>query len=90
MTLTEELLRAALRGYEEVRADIEAKIAEIREELQSPVEAIAKQRRQIHRVKKSVKRKMSAEGRARIAAAATRRWLAFRKAKKAQATAEVA
>lgn len=92
MTLNRELLKAALRGYEAQRADIEAHIAEIREQLESPVEVIAKQRKQLHAVAEKGKRKkggMSAEGRAKIAAASRKRWAAFRKAKKAEA-AEVA
>lgn len=92
MTLNRELLTAALVGYEAQSAELKAKIAEIREQLESPIEVMAKQRRKIHAIAKKGKRKggMSAEGRARIAAASKKRWAAFRKAKKAAATAEVA
>lgn len=104
MTLNRELLEAALRGYEAQKSEIEAHIAEVLDQLESPVETMKRVTRKIERFGRRIqnincnapqepgkrkKRKMSAEVRAKIAAASKKRWAAYRKAKKVEA-AEVA
>lgn len=61
-----DFLRAALRGYEQQLANVEAKIAEIESRLNGAVVKV--------KVQKKKPRRISAEGRARIAAAQRARW----------------
>ena len=68
-----ELLQAALAGYGRQRAVLEERIAEIRQELASRGEHPGEARQGIPR------RGMSAEGRARVAAAQRKRWAALKK-----------
>ena len=91
--LASEILAAALSGLEEQRNRIDRQIAEVRammgkrgpgrppaaEKAAAPV-AVAKRA-----YTKRAKRKLSAEGRARIIAAAKKRWAAFKKQKAAEA-----
>jgi hypothetical protein len=74
-----ELLAAALVGYQHQLDEIQSKIAEIRDKLGTgPVARSAKTAAPVARRKK---RRMSAEGRARIAAAQRARWAKAKKAK---------
>ena len=92
---TRELLEAALQGYDIKRKEIEAKQAEIREALKSPVEVMAGFQRLSDSVGGEMfadadgnrdfiipevpKRKMSAAGRAAISKATKARWAKYRK-----------
>lgn len=77
-----EFLAAALAGYQWKRAEIDARMADLRKRIAAhspgsavkPVAAPAKK-----------KRRLSPEGRARIVAATKKRWAAARKAKAAAA-----
>ena len=77
-----EFLAAALAGYQCKRAEIDARIADLRNRIAAysaapaakPAAAPAKK-----------KRRLSPEGRARIIAATKKRWAAVRKAKAAAA-----
>ena len=95
MTPTRELLEAALQGYDIQRKAIEAKQAEIREALKSPVEVMTRiqgvaagviaglQNYDPSQVIREVpKRKMSAAGRAAISKATKARWAKYRKEQK--------
>lgn len=71
-------LEAALIGYQHQLTLITAKLADVRKRLggRTPIGVAAA----TTNGRKPVKRQMSAEGRARIAAAQKRRWAAARKA----------
>ena len=74
-----ELLAAALVGYQHQLDETQSKIAEIRHKLGiGPVARSAKPAVPVARRKKG---RMSAEGRARIAAAQRARWAKVKKAK---------
>jgi hypothetical protein len=76
---TPELLAAALIGYQQQLNEIQSKIAEIRGKLgNAPVARSTKPPAPVARRKK---RRMSAEGRARIAEAQRARWAKAKKAK---------
>ena len=78
-----EFLAAALIGYQQRRAEIDGKIAELRQQLGGLWPSVrAGKSDGTHRAGKRI---MSAAGRKRIAEATKKRWAAFRKAKKAQA-----
>jgi len=70
-----DLLSAALAGYEEQRKQIEARIAELRKRLSGPMPLSSKAAARPAR-----KHRISAEGRARIAAAQRKRWAATKRA----------
>jgi hypothetical protein len=70
-----ELLKAALIGYEQQKAVMEERIAELRRELGEAGE-------------EKPKRGMSADGRARVAAAQRKRWAALKKSEKTEAMPE--
>jgi hypothetical protein len=71
-SLDRNLLEAALAGLELQKQRVEEHIAAMRSRLgQGPAKPLAQPRRR--------KRRLSAEGRARIAAAAKKRWAAIRK-----------
>jgi hypothetical protein len=78
-----EFLAAALIGYQQRRAEIEGKIAELRQQLGGRWSSVPAGSSDGMRPLR--KRTMSAAGRRRIAEATKERWAAFRKAKKAQA-----
>ena len=97
MTPTRELLEAALQGYDIQRKAIEAKQAEIREALKSPVEVMRTEISwrskvpilmsdgsvsPIEEAPIPKKRKMSAAGRAAISKATKARWAKYRKEQK--------
>ena len=70
----QSLLQAALLGYQQQLADIEAKIAEVKRRLggkKTPAAATSAKKHHI-----------SAEGRARIAEAQRKRWAAAKKAER--------
>jgi hypothetical protein len=82
LKLDTDILQAALLGLETRRADIEKKIQELRQALGSsgrvkPAAAVAAPR----------KRVLSPAARARISAAARKRWIEYRKANKGEQTA---
>ena len=82
LSLDRATLEAALVGYQQQLETIESKMAELRRKLGRPAGPGAA----TPAVKKSVSRKhrMSAEGRARIAAAQRARWAKQKKTQKAQ------
>ena len=94
MNVSRVLLEAALRGFEQQKAEIEGHMANIHSELASPVEvmrddlnALRKTGNKLtpvveRRPKKAVKtRKMTAAGRKAIADASRKRWAEYRAAK---------
>lgn len=74
-----ELLLMALRGYEMKRAEITAQIDAIRQQL------AGRARGGDAPASPSVRRKLTATGLARIAAAQRKRWAEFRRRRKAEA-----
>jgi len=80
-TFDADLLTAAVAGYEEQRRQIEARIVELRERVGNTTE-LTFQTAAARPVKK--KNRLSAKGRARIAAAQKKRWEAAKKAKAEQ------
>ncbi len=73
-----ELLRAALIGYEASRNRIQRRIAELKAQLRAPSARVP----DFGVAKSSVRKsRMSAAGRARIAAAQRKRWAAMKAAK---------
>jgi hypothetical protein len=92
MQLTQEVLAAALAGLEEQKKRIEAHIAEVRAQMgkrgpgRPPAAAKSASSTSAAAAPgpgRRKKRQLSAEGRARIIAAAKKRWAAFRKTKTA-------
>jgi hypothetical protein len=77
LQLDRPTLEAALVGYQKQLQEVEAKMVELRRRLGGRVAA-----------PKARKHRMSAEGRARIAAAQRARWAKFKKGKKADKAAE--
>lgn len=75
------LLQAALYGYQAQKEQIEAKIQELRAQLDGNKAPAPAQKA----AKKGGRRKMSASARARIAAAQKKRWAEFHKRKAAGA-----
>jgi hypothetical protein len=73
-----DILQAALVGFEFQRAEIERKIADIQQRLGNRRGALAESAAEGRPAPR--KRQMSAEGRARIAAAQKKRWAAVKKA----------
>jgi len=78
-TTDQALLEAALIGYQHQREQIDAKIAEIRQELGGTSKVAAKS------AAPGKKRQMSAAARKRIAAAQKKRWAEYHKLKDSQA-----
>ena len=74
--LTNEIITAAIEGFESQKAQIDAQIAELRQMLSGPSAETAA----TPRPAKRKRRKMSAAGRARIAEAQRKRWAASKKA----------
>ena len=84
ISLDNATLEAALVGYQQHLQQIEAKMAELRSMLkQAPATAPAAKRARRAAPGKQ-KHRMSAEGRARIAAAQRARWAKAKKAQKSQ------
>ena len=84
LSLDKATLEAALVGYQQQLQQIEAKMAELRRMLgEKPAEAPAAKRAPKAAPAKKQKHRMSAEGRARIAAAQRARWAKTKKAHKA-------
>lgn len=84
MTPDEDILRTALDGYKAQLASISGKIADI-EAMLSPRSKTRKSKhtsKPVPVIPASAKHKMSAAGRASIAAAQRKRWAAHRKAQK--------
>jgi hypothetical protein len=80
ISLDKATLEAALVGYQQQLQQIEAKMADLRRMLgQTPAAAPAAKRARKAPAKKQ-KHRMSAEGRARIAAAQRARWAKTKKA----------
>ncbi|MGA2041692.1 MAG: hypothetical protein ABSH42_20615 [Bryobacteraceae bacterium] len=75
-TLTNEIIAAAIAGFEAQKAKIDAQIAELRETLKGGRTETAAPPEPARR-----KRKLSAAGRRAIAAAARKRWAAVKAAK---------
>ena len=71
ITISNEVLKAAIVGFEEQKRQIDAKIAELRDLLATRTEPAKQPTPQ--------PRKLSTEGRQRIIAATKRRWAAARK-----------
>ncbi len=76
-TLDKEVLEAALLGLEQKRNDLEQKIAQLRRMLSG-----RPQRARRSAAARAPKRVLSAAGKARIAAAARKRWAEYRKNKR--------
>jgi hypothetical protein len=75
-TLTNEIITAAIAGFEAQKAKLDAQIAELRETLRGGSTASAAPPEPA-----KPKRKLSAAGRRAIAAAARKRWAAIKAAK---------
>jgi cell division septum initiation protein DivIVA len=85
-----DILRAALAGYQQQLEHIEAKVAELRRQLRvgaAQAKSMAAPAAAPKRAKRSRKHRMSAEGRARIAAAQRARWAKVKRAKKPSSAA---
>lgn len=67
------LLEAALLGFRKMQADISGKVASIEAELRGLPD--------VRKMRKSATRMMSAEGKAKIAAATRKRWAEYREKK---------
>ena len=81
ISLDKATLEAALVGYQQHLQQIEAKMAELRRMLgQTPAGAPAAKRAAKAAAPRKQKHRMSAEGRARIAAAQRARWAKVKKA----------
>ena len=81
ISLDKATLEAALVGYQQHLQQIEAKMADLRRMLrQVPAAAPAAKRASKAVPRKQKKHRMSAEGRARIAAAQRARWAKVKKA----------
>ena len=78
-TLTNEIIAAAIAGFEAQKAKIDAQVAELRETLKGGRTETA-----VPPAPAKRKRKLSAAGRRAIAAAARKRWAAVKAAKVAE------
>jgi hypothetical protein len=78
-TTNHELLRYALIGLEQQKKDIDAKIAEILQSMEPSAPVAATAKAAAPAASTGGKRTLSAEARARIAAAQRKRWAASRK-----------
>ncbi|MCX6632428.1 MAG: hypothetical protein NTW28_32895 [Candidatus Solibacter sp.] len=86
ISLDKATLEAALVGYQQHLQQIEAKMADLRRLLKQPAAAAPAPaaKRATKAAPAKQKHRMSAEGRARIAAAQRARWAKTKKAQKAQ------
>ena len=84
ISLDKATLEAALVGYQQQLQQIETKMAELRRELGQRPAAAPAAKRAAKAAPAKQKHRMSAEGRARIAAAQRARWAKTKKAQRAQ------
>ena len=84
ISLDKSTLEAALLGYQQHLQQIEAKMAELRRMLKQTPAAAPSAKRAPKAAPAKQKHRMSAEGRARIAAAQRARWAKSKKAQKSQ------
>ena len=84
ISLDKATLEAALVGYQQHLQQIEAKMAELRRHLGKAPAAVPAAKRARKAAPAKQKHRMSAEGRARIAAAQRARWAKTKKAQKGQ------
>jgi hypothetical protein len=75
--LPQDLLQAALVGYQRRLAEIDAHMADLRARVSGRAQQLAPRETE----SRPKKRRLSPEGRARIVAATKKRWAALRKAK---------
>jgi tape measure domain-containing protein len=80
ISLDKATLEAALVGYQQHLQQIEAKMAELRRMLGQAPTAVRAAKRTPKAAARKQKHRMSAEGRARIAAAQRARWAKVKKA----------
>ncbi len=84
LSLDKATLEAALVGYQQHLQQIEEKMADLRRMLKQTSAAAPAAKRARKAAPKKQKHRMSAEGRARIAAAQRARWAKTKKAQKSQ------
>jgi hypothetical protein len=84
LSLDKATLEAALVGYQQHLQQIEEKMADLRRMLKQTSAAAPAAKRALKAAPRKQKHRMSAEGRARIAAAQRARWAKTKKAQKSQ------